>query len=214
MKLVYFQLFFFMVFLATCGGAKAPTLGENAPAFHVKTAQGEATFPDDFLGGWTLLMSVPNIMTPVCSMELAKCVQMAEQWKDLHIRTLVLTCHESAQQQFWLESVLQKEKKNASEENLPFLVPDPEKKIAHLYGMIHPFVTNEKPIRALFVIDPVGKIRFVAFYPMKNGRNFEEITRIIAAMQQTDAHGGAVTLPDWKLGDETSICVPCTQLHK
>jgi peroxiredoxin (alkyl hydroperoxide reductase subunit C) len=100
------------------------------------------------------------------------------------------------------------------EEDLPLLIPDPEKKVATLYGMIHMGVTSEKPIRSVFVIDPQGKIRFIAFYPMKNGRNFEEIARMIAAMQKTDEKGSYVTPPDWKIGDDPANCVPCSQLKK
>ncbi len=217
MKCGFYKLFSIFVLFSSLVFSSELTLGEEAPSFQVGTQQGNRSFPGDFLGEWILLFSVPNLMTTVCTLELAKCLQMTQVWNDLRTRCCLLTCHEGSEQQKWLQTALQNmgpEGAKISQEDLPLLLSDPEKKIANLYGMIHPHVTSEKPIRSVFVIDPCGKIRFVAFYPMKNGRNFEEIARIIAAMQKTDEKSSYVTSPDWKMGESPMVCAPCAGLKK
>ena len=38
----------------------------------------------------------------------------------------------------------------------------------------------------MFVVDPTGKIRTILYYPLSLGRNFDEIKRIILALQKAD----------------------------
>jgi peroxiredoxin 2/4 len=217
MKICQGILLLLCVFFTSLGFSKEPKLGEMAPVFRVSTARGEISFPEDFLGQWTFLFSVPNIQTTLCTLELMKCLKMTEEWKSLDTQCLLLTCHESANQQQWVETTLEKLSKEGVKiqgEDLLLMIPDPEKKIAHLYGMIQPAITKEKPIRAVYLIDPLGKIRYISLYPMKNARSFEEIARLIAAMQKTDENSAFVTSPDWEKGEAPILCEPCSQLKK
>ena len=59
-------------------------------------------------------------------------------------------------------------------------------------------------MRAIFVIDPDGKIRTILYYPLSMGRNFDELKRIILALQKADKDGVA-TPADWRPGDDTII---------
>jgi peroxiredoxin 2/4 len=213
MKKALFVTFFHLLFFSSVGFSD-PMVGETAPSFIIETPSGKLHFPEDFLGEWTLLFSVPNIKTPVCSLELTKCLEMMQEWKDLHCRPLLVTCHEGLQQQEWLSLTLQR-LEEAGEKVLDptflLLLPDPEKKIVSTYQMIHPGVSKEKPLRATYLIDPKGKIRFLSFYPMKNGRNFEEIARILAAIQMSDENSKFTTSPDWQKGEDPINCAPCSQ---
>lgn len=58
--------------------------------------------------------------------------------------------------------------------------------VANKYGMIQPGASNTQAVRAVFVIDPNGKIRTILYYPLTTGRNFDEIKRIILALQKAD----------------------------
>ena len=71
--------------------------------------------------------------------------------------------------------------------NFP-IIADPDRKVAGLYGMIHPAHDEVYTVRTVFVIDPKKKIRLMITYPQTTGRNFDEILRVIDALPLTDAH--------------------------
>ena len=67
------------------------------------------------------------------------------------------------------------------------LIEDITMEVAHKYGMIQPGESNTKAVRAVFVIDPKGVIRAMIYYPLSLGRNFEELYRVVIALQTADA---------------------------
>lgn len=76
--------------------------------------------------------------------------------------------------------------------------------VANKYGMIQPGQSNTQAVRAVFVIDPQGKIRLILNYPLSCGRNFDEIKRVIQALQKADADACA-TPADWRPGDDVIV---------
>jgi peroxiredoxin (alkyl hydroperoxide reductase subunit C) len=92
------------------------------------------------------------------------------------------------------------------EVNFP-LIADVRMDVAKLYGMIQPSADNTKAVRAVFFIDPSGKIRAIIYYPLSNGRNFQEIKRLLIAMQTSDANNIA-TPADWQPGDDVIVPPP------
>jgi len=76
--------------------------------------------------------------------------------------------------------------------------------VAKRYGMIQPGESNTKAVRAVFFIDPKGIIRAIIYYPLSLGRNFDELYRVIVALQAADEFG--VALPaDWRPGDDVIV---------
>ena len=67
------------------------------------------------------------------------------------------------------------------------LIEDITMEIAQKYGMIMPGEDSTKAVRAVFVIDPKGMIRTIIYYPLSLGRNFDELKRVIVALQTADA---------------------------
>ena len=61
-------------------------------------------------------------------------------------------------------------------------------------------------MRSVFVIDPNKKIRLTITYPPATGRNFDEILRVVDALQLTDSHSVATPV-NWKHGEDC-IVVP------
>ena len=59
-------------------------------------------------------------------------------------------------------------------------------------------------MRSLFVIDPAKKVRLMITYPMSTGRNFDEVLRVIDALQLTDGYTVA-TPGNWKDGDDVIV---------
>ena len=52
--------------------------------------------------------------------------------------------------------------------------------------------------------DPANKLRLMLTYPKSVGRNFDEIVRVIDALQATDAHPIA-TPADWQPGQRVIV---------
>lgn len=84
------------------------------------------------------------------------------------------------------------------------IVADPDLKIAKLYEMIHPAQSASAAVRSVYIIDSDKKLRLTMTYPMSVGRNFDEILRVIDALQTGDKFGVA-TPADWVLGDDVII---------
>lgn len=94
---------------------------------------------------------------------------------------------------------------------IPFpIIADLNKEVATKYGMIHPGQSGTETIRAVFIIDPKGILRAMIYYPLENGRNMDEILRLIEALQTSDEKGVA-TPANWRPGDEVIVPPPKTQ---
>jgi peroxiredoxin (alkyl hydroperoxide reductase subunit C) len=84
------------------------------------------------------------------------------------------------------------------------LIEDITMEVAKKYGMLQPGESNTKAVRAVFFIDPVGKIRAIIYYPLSLGRNFDELKRVIIALQTADKFSVA-TPADWEPGDDVIV---------
>ena len=89
--------------------------------------------------------------------------------------------------------------------NFP-IIADPDRAVATTYDMIHPNAAEKFTVRSVFVIDPNKKIRLTITYPPATGRNFDEILRVVDALQLTDNHSVATPV-NWQDGDDC-IVVP------
>ena len=84
------------------------------------------------------------------------------------------------------------------------MIADQDRRVANLYGMVHPEADPSVTVRTVFVIDPDKKVRLTLTYPPSAGRNFDEVLRVIDSLQLTDAH--RVTTPaNWKPGGDVII---------
>lgn len=81
--------------------------------------------------------------------------------------------------------------------------------VAKLYGMLQPGESETAAVRAVFFIDPKGKIRLIMYYPLNVGRNMEEIKRSLLALQTSDEHQVAMPL-NWQPGDKVIVGAPNT----
>ena len=87
--------------------------------------------------------------------------------------------------------------------NFP-IIGDPDKKVASLYGMIHPNANDTLTVRSVFIVDTNNKVRLTLTYPASTGRNFNEILRVIDSMQLTDSNKVATPV-NWQQGDDVII---------
>lgn len=186
-----------------------PLIGEDAPAFKADTTQGPINFPADYQGKWVILFSHPADFTPVCTTEFMTFATMAPEFKALNCELIGLSIDSNYSHIAWLRTIKEKIKYKGMENvevNFP-LIADVRMDVAKLYGMIQPSADNTKAVRAVFFIDPKGKVRALVYYPLSNGRNFQEIKRLLMAMQASDANSIA-TPADWQPGDDVIIPPP------
>ena len=105
----------------------------------------------------------------------------------------------------WLRKIQELEWNGLKNINVTFpLIEDIRMEVAKKYGMIQPNQSNTQAVRAVFIIDPKGIIRTILYYPLSTGRNFDEIKRIVIALQKADSDGVA-TPADWRPGDDVII---------
>ena len=189
--------------------ASMPTIGQAAPAFTAETTQGMIDFPKDFSGKWVILFSHPADFTPVCTTEFMTFATMMPELEKLNCRLVGVSIDSNYSHIAWLRTIKEKiEYKGMKDVEVTFpLIADIKMDVARKYGMLQPEARDTKAVRAVFFIDPKGTIRAIIYYPLSNGRNFQEIKRLLIAMQTSDAFGCA-TPADWQVGDDVIIPPP------
>jgi len=184
-----------------------PRIGDPAPSFTAATTQGEINFPGDFEGHWVIFFSHPADFTPVCTTEFMTFATMQDEFAELNTKLVGLSVDGLYSHIAWLRTIKEKIEFNGMKDvEVTFpLIEDITMEVAGKYGMIMPGEDNTKAVRAVFVIDPAGTIRTIIYYPLSLGRNFDELKRVIIALQTADAMSIA-TPADWRPGD--AVIVP------
>jgi peroxiredoxin (alkyl hydroperoxide reductase subunit C) len=183
-----------------------PRIGEQAPEFKAVTTQGEINFPADYKGSWVIFFSHPADFTPVCTSEFMTFAKMEKDFAAYNCKLVGLSVDGLYSHIAWLRNIKEKidfKGMKGMEVKFP-LIEDITMEVAKKYGMIQEGESNTKAVRAVFVIDPKGVIRTVLYYPLSTGRNFDELLRIVVALQTADAFTCA-TPADWRPGDEVIV---------
>jgi peroxiredoxin (alkyl hydroperoxide reductase subunit C) len=183
-----------------------PRIGEAAPEFKAVTTQGNINFPGDYKGHWVILFSHPADFTPVCTSEFMTFASMEEQFDKANCKLVGLSVDGLYSHIAWLRTIKEKiQYKGMKDVEVKFpLIEDITMEVAKKYGMIQPGESNTKAVRAVFFIDPKGIIRSMIYYPLSLGRNFDELYRVILALQTADEFGIA-TPADWRPGDDVIV---------
>jgi peroxiredoxin 2/4 len=183
-----------------------PRIGDKAPEFTAVTTQGNIHFPADFEGKWIILFSHPADFTPVCTSEFITFAYLEDEFKALNCQLVGLSVDGLFSHIAWLRTIREKiEFRGMKNVEVTFpLIEDITMTVAKKYGMIMEGESSTKAVRAVFVIDPKGIIRTIIYYPLSMGRNFDELKRVLMALQTADAFGIA-TPADWRPGDDVIV---------
>ncbi len=175
-------------------------LGETVPNFQATTTAGEIDFYE-FLGdGWGILFSHPADYTPVCTTELGSMSQLYDEFTKRNTKILAVSTDSLEDHKGWIKDI--NETQN-TEVKYP-IIADTDKKVATLYGMIHPKWNDTHTVRSVFIIGPDKKVKLTLTYPAATGRNFHEILRVLDALQLT-ADYSVSTPANWKEGEEVIV---------
>jgi alkyl hydroperoxide reductase subunit AhpC len=146
------------------------------------------------------LFSHPRDFTPVCTTELGEVAKLKPEFEKRNVKVIAVSVDDVASHKKWTADI---EETQRAKLNYPIL-GDPDRKVASLYGMIHPNADNTLTVRSVFVIDPNKKVRLTITYPASTGRNFDEILRVVDSLQLTDNYSVA-TPANWKDGEDVII---------
>jgi alkyl hydroperoxide reductase subunit AhpC len=177
-------------------------LGDVAPNFKAQTTAGEIDFYEYLGNGWGVLFSHPADYTPVCTTELGKTAQLAEEFAKRNVKVLAVSVDPMDKHDGWVKDINETQHTTV---NFP-LIADPDRKVSTLYDMIHPNASATATVRSLFIIGPDKLIKLIITYPASTGRNFVEVLRVIDSLQLT-ADYSVATPADWKQGEDV-IVVP------
>lgn len=175
-------------------------LGDVAPDFTTETTEGTIHFHEWLGNSWGILFSHPADFTPVCTTELGAMAKLKPEFAKRNVKVLALSADPLDSHMKWIKDI--NETQNTTV-NYP-LIADPEFKVANLYGMVHPNVTDKFTVRSVFVIGPDKKIKLTLTYPAATGRNFDEILRVVESLQLTAGYSVA-TPANWKHGEDVII---------
>jgi thioredoxin-dependent peroxiredoxin len=175
-------------------------LGDTAPDFEQDSSIGRIRFHEWAGNSWIVLFSHPADFTPVCTTELGLTAKLKSAFEQRNVKAIALSVDDAASHLAWIKDIEDTQKAVVG---FPILA-DPDRKVATLYGMIHPGQSTTVTVRSVFIIDPQKKLRLTLTYPLNVGRNFDEIVRVIDALQLADRYTVA-TPGNWKPGDDVVI---------
>ena len=175
-------------------------LGDTAPDFTAETTQGTITFHDWKNDSWAIFFSHPADYTPVCTTELGRVGQLSEEWAKRNTKVIAVSVDSVEDHNKWRSDI---EEVGRTTVDYP-IIADPDKKVSELYDMIHPGAGDTSTVRSVFIVDPSNKVRLILTYPKSAGRNFDEVLRVLDALQINDA-GPFSTPADWVPGQKVII---------
>jgi thioredoxin-dependent peroxiredoxin len=175
-------------------------LGDEAPNFTADTTDGEITFHDWKQGSWAILFSHPADFTPVCTTELGRTAALKDEFAKRNTKAIAVSVESIESHNGWAPDIGEV---GGTDLNFP-IIADPDRSVSEAYDMIHPGEGDTSTVRSVFVIDPNNKIRLTLTYPKSVGRNFDEVVRVVDALQATDA--SPISTPvDWRPGDRVIV---------
>lgn len=179
-----------------------PAIGEVFPAMEVKTTHGSFNINKHFAGKWYILFSHPADFTPVCTTEFVAFQKRYEDFKSLNTELIGLSIDQVYSHIKWVEWI-----KDNLKVEIEFPIIADDGTVAKQLGMIHPGKGNNT-VRAVFIVDDKSILRAILYYPQELGRNFDELLRMVKAIQIADKN--KVAMPaNWPnnelIGDKVII---------
>jgi len=147
-----------------------------------------------------VLFSHPADFTPVCTTELGRTAALQSEFAKRNVKTIAVSVDPLESHNKWASDIGDV---GGTDLNFP-IIADPDRVVSNLYDMIHPGEGSTDTVRSVFIIDPNNKVRLTLTYPKSVGRNFNEILRVIDALQVTDS--APVSTPvDWEPGGRVVV---------
>ncbi len=183
-------------------------IGDMVPDFTARTSAGTLRFHEYLGDSWCVLFSHPADFTPVCTTELGATARLEDEWKKRGVKVIGLSVDTAEDHARWIADINETQH---TQVNFP-IIADRDRRISMLFGMLDPThfrgggagMGETVTVRNVFVISPGKRVELILAYPAHVGRNFEEILRVIDALQLSARHRVA-TPANWRPGDDTVV---------
>lgn len=194
-----------MITDATATTPASLQLNGPAPDFEANTTHGPLKLSTWQKDRWVILFSHPADFTPVCTTEFIEFARHHDALAAKNVAVIGNSIDSVYSHIAWTRNIEEK-----FGVKIPFpVIADLDQKVATLYGMVHTPSSNTAAVRCVFFIDPKRTLRAMIYYPLNVGRNFDEIVRVIDALQTVDKN--AVACPaNWRPGDDVIVPPPAT----
>ena len=173
------------------------TIGDNFPSFDLKAVV--STDPKKAFtqinsesdeGKWKIVFFWPKDFTFVCPTEIAAFGKLNGEFNDRDAVVYGVSTDSEFVHLAWRQN-------HADLKALPFpMLADTKRELSTALGILH--AGEGVPLRATFIVDPDGVVRFASVHDLSVGRNVDEILRTLDALQT-----GELTPCNWKKGDPT-----------
>lgn len=146
--------------------------------------------PGSFPGKWLVVFFWPMDFTFVCPTEIAEFGKKNGEFADRDAQVLGVSTDSHFVHLAWRND-------HKDLKNLPFpMMADIKRELTTACGILHP--EEGVALRATFIIDPQGVVRWACVNDLKVGRNVEEVLRILDALQTDE-----LCPCNWKEGEAT-----------
>ncbi len=170
-------------------GSKAPEFNVPACVSIEKGKEFKNVSNKDYAGKWIVFYTYPKDFTFVCPTEI---VEFDTKLKDFADRGAVLLGGSTDNE--FSHLAWRKDHADLKKLNHPLLFVSPT--MANAFGLLQP--EAQVALRATFIIDPNGVIRFASANDLSVGRNVDEVLRVLDGLQTDE-----LCPCNWKKGDET-----------
>jgi lipoyl-dependent peroxiredoxin subunit C len=174
-------------------------IGEQFPQFSIPAVVSRdkgkefATISNkDIKGKWAVVFFWPLDFTFVCPTEIAEFNRELRDFQDRD--TVVLGASADSQ---YVHLAWRNNHDDLKDLGFPMLA-DNKKELSESLGILHP--TEKVPLRATYIIDPDGVVRWVSVNDLKVGRNVKEVIRTLDALQTDE-----LCPCNWEQGEATLV---------
>ncbi len=173
------------------------TIGDKFPSFSLTAVNGTnpktAFTPvrnDSYDGKWLVVFAWPKDFTFVCPTEIVGFNEIEGEFRDRDAQLLGLSIDSEFVHVAWRQS-----REDLGKVTFPWLA-DIKRELSAALGILDK--NDGVALRATFVVDPQGIIRFVSVNDMSVGRNPREVLRVLDALQTDE-----LCPCNWQKGEET-----------
>ncbi len=182
-------------------------IGDSVPDFTAETSLGPIGFHEFVGDSWCVLFSHPADFTPVCTTEMGATAKLESEWRKRGVKVIGLSVDATADHERWIADINETQ---GAEVNFP-IIADQDSEVAMLFGMLDathfrhgPKLGETQTVRNVFIISPSKRVELILSYPAFVGRSFDEILRVVDALQLSAKYRVA-TPANWKPGDDTVV---------
>jgi peroxiredoxin (alkyl hydroperoxide reductase subunit C) len=173
------------------------TVGDKLPRFDLQATVGLEPGKEfrritdaDYGGKWKVLFLWPMDFTFVCPTEISEFGRRDKDFRGRDAQVLGASTDTHYVHLAWRQQ-------HPDLKALPFpMLADTKRELSTALGVLHK--EDGVPLRATFIVDPSGAIRFASCNDLSVGRNVDEVLRVLDALQTEQ-----LTPCGWHKGDKT-----------